>query len=66
MLVDEGLNSPQITFNAGTHTEAITMSLGDYLELTKPNRGDLGRWGPDSRFRPGDPEATNPHHEVKR
>ena len=42
-LVDEGLNSPRITFNAGTHTETITMTLGDYLELTKPKRSDLGR-----------------------
>lgn len=42
-LVDEGLDSPRITFNAGTHTETITMMLGDYLELTKPKRSDLGR-----------------------
>jgi Ala-tRNA(Pro) deacylase len=43
-LVDHGLDSPRITFNAGTHTETITMALGDYLELTKPKRSDLGRW----------------------
>ncbi|MGA7269571.1 MAG: YbaK/EbsC family protein [Acidimicrobiia bacterium] len=43
MLVDNGLTSPQITFNAGTHTETITMELGDYLELNKPERADLGR-----------------------
>lgn len=42
-LVDHGLDSPMITFNAGTHTETITMALGDYLELTKPKRSDLGR-----------------------
>ncbi|MEX2132935.1 MAG: YbaK/EbsC family protein [Acidimicrobiia bacterium] len=42
-LVDEGLDSPRITFNAGTHTETITMLLADYLELTKPKRSDLGR-----------------------
>ena len=40
-LVDHGLDSPRITFNAGTHTETITMALGDYLELTKPKRADL-------------------------
>lgn len=40
MLVDEGLAS-RITFNAGSHTETITMGLDDYLELTKPNRADL-------------------------
>lgn len=42
-LVDKGLDSPKITFNAGTHTETITMALGDYLELTKPRRADLRR-----------------------
>jgi Ala-tRNA(Pro) deacylase len=40
-LVDQGLDSPRITFNAGTHTETITMALDDYLELTKPKRADL-------------------------
>jgi Ala-tRNA(Pro) deacylase len=43
ILVDHGLDSPRITFNAGTHTETITMALGDYLELTKPMKADLGR-----------------------
>jgi Ala-tRNA(Pro) deacylase len=42
-LVDHGLDSPRITFNAGTHTETITMALEDYLELTKPKRADLAR-----------------------
>jgi Ala-tRNA(Pro) deacylase len=42
-LVDQGLESPRITFNAGTHTETITMALGDYWELTKPMRSDLTR-----------------------
>ena len=42
-LVDISLQSPKITFNAGTHTETITIALGDYLELTKPKRADLGR-----------------------
>ncbi len=40
-LVDEGLDSPRITFTAGTHTETITMGLDDYLELTTPKRADL-------------------------
>ena len=40
-LVDEGLASDQITFNAGTHTETITMALDDYLEVTNPMRADL-------------------------
>lgn len=43
MLVDDGLSNPRITFNAGSHTETITMDLGDYLELNKPNRADVGR-----------------------
>ena len=41
MLVDHTLQSEEITFNAGTHTETLTMALGDYLELTKPERVDL-------------------------
>lgn len=43
MVVDHGLEEREITFNAGTHTEAITMALSDYLELTSPMRGDLRR-----------------------
>jgi Ala-tRNA(Pro) deacylase len=43
ILVDHGLESPRITFKAGTHTETITMALSDYLELTKPKKADLGR-----------------------
>ncbi len=27
----------QFTFNAGTHTEAITMGFGDFQELTRPH-----------------------------
>jgi len=41
MLVDNTLRSEEITFNAGTHTETLTMALNDYLELTKPQRADL-------------------------
>jgi len=41
MLVDLALQSEEITFNAGNHTETLTMSLSDYLELTKPQRVDL-------------------------
>ncbi|MFP3883015.1 MAG: aminoacyl-tRNA deacylase [Actinomycetota bacterium] len=40
-LVDSALNSPKITFPAGTHTETITIALDDYLELTHPRRADL-------------------------
>lgn len=40
-LVDSALNSPKITFPAGTHTETITMALDDYLSLTQPTRADL-------------------------
>jgi Ala-tRNA(Pro) deacylase len=40
-LVDRGLNSPRITFAAGTHTETITIGLDDYLNLTHPMRADL-------------------------
>lgn len=43
MLIDDGLDNPVITFNAGTHTETITMPLGDYLKLTNPKRADLSR-----------------------
>ncbi|MGA7282042.1 MAG: YbaK/EbsC family protein [Acidimicrobiia bacterium] len=35
MVVDEGLQSEQITFNAGSHDEAITIARTDYMELTK-------------------------------
>lgn len=40
-LVDVGLTSERITFNAGTHSETITMALDDYLELTNPKKVDL-------------------------
>jgi Ala-tRNA(Pro) deacylase len=40
-VVDRGLAGPEITFNAGTHTESITMALADYLELTNPQIVDL-------------------------
>lgn len=39
-IVDNGLNT-RITFNAGSHTETITMDLDDYLELAAPKRADL-------------------------
>lgn len=42
-LVDNGLDSPRITFNAGTHTETMTIALDDYLQLTNPKREDLSR-----------------------
>lgn len=40
-IVDESLTSPTITFDAGSHTETITMALDDYLELARPERADL-------------------------
>ncbi len=40
-VVDLSLDSPEITFNAGTHEESITLGLEDYLELTNPMRADL-------------------------
>ncbi len=40
-LVDEALDSPRMTFNAGTHTETISMTVADYLELTNPMRASL-------------------------
>lgn len=39
-IVDTGLSS-RITFNAGTHTETITMNLEDYLDLVEPKQADL-------------------------
>lgn len=40
-LVDEGLTAERITFNAGTHSETISIALDDYLKLTNPMRQDL-------------------------
>lgn len=40
-IVDDSLTSPTITFDAGSHTEAITMALDDYLGITNPERSDL-------------------------
>lgn len=42
-IVDTALDSPRITFNAGTHTETMTIALDDYLQLTNPKREDLSR-----------------------
>jgi Ala-tRNA(Pro) deacylase len=40
--VDEWLaEQDYIVFEAGTHTDAIKMSYGDYERIVKPNRGDL-------------------------
>jgi Ala-tRNA(Pro) deacylase len=41
MLVDLTLQSEEITFNAGSHAETLTIALSDYLELTKPKMVDL-------------------------
>jgi Ala-tRNA(Pro) deacylase len=40
-VVDSSLDSPRITFNAGTHEDTITIDLEDYLKLTKPMRVDV-------------------------
>ena len=40
-VVDVGLKSPRITFNAGTHTSTISMELSDYLALTRPMVVDI-------------------------
>jgi Ala-tRNA(Pro) deacylase len=37
VIVDDHLDEAEtITFNAGTHTEAITMAFGDFVELVQP------------------------------
>ena len=41
MVVDLSFQLPEITFNAGTHDETITLALDDYLGLTKPRKVDL-------------------------
>ena len=41
MLVDDGLQRPEITFNAGTHDETITLALDDFLEVTHATKADL-------------------------
>lgn len=41
MVVDLSLQRPEITFNAGSHDETITLALDDYLGLTKPRKVDL-------------------------
>ena len=40
-IVDDSLTSPTVTFDAGIHTETITMALDDYLGITNPERSDL-------------------------
>lgn len=40
-LVDLSLDSPRITFDAGTHTEIITMTSEDYFRLANPVRVDV-------------------------
>lgn len=39
---EELTRDEQITFNAGTHEDAIRMSFRDYRELTQPHVIDLG------------------------
>jgi Ala-tRNA(Pro) deacylase len=41
MVVDEAFSRPSISFNAGTHTDTITMRFDEYLAVTNPKRGPL-------------------------
>ncbi len=41
MVVDEGFAGPTITFNAGTHTDAMTIGWDDYREVTGAPLADL-------------------------
>jgi prolyl-tRNA editing enzyme YbaK/EbsC (Cys-tRNA(Pro) deacylase) len=41
MVVDLSLQQPEITFNAGSHNETITLALDDYMGLTNPRKVDL-------------------------
>jgi Ala-tRNA(Pro) deacylase len=41
MVVDDGFDEADITFNAGTHTDTMTMAFDDFLEVTTPKRGSL-------------------------
>jgi len=36
-------NNDQVFFNAGSHTDLIKMELSDYLSLTQPIMGEVGR-----------------------
>jgi len=36
-------NNDQVFFNGGSHTELIKMELSDYLSLTQPIMGEVGR-----------------------
>lgn len=40
-VVDERLTADVITFDAGSHTESISMNLGDYLGLVRPKIADV-------------------------
>ncbi|MFQ5947789.1 MAG: aminoacyl-tRNA deacylase [Acidimicrobiia bacterium] len=39
--LDESLNSDQIVFSAGNYTEAIRVSVDDYLNLVEPTKVDV-------------------------
>ena len=41
MIVDDGFRGPSVTFNAGTHTDTMTMSLEDYLRVTSAKQAPL-------------------------
>ena len=42
-LEEEMASNEKITFNAGTHTELVQMSLKDYLSLVKPKITRISR-----------------------
>lgn len=43
-LMDESLfQDDQVTFQAGTHNMAVTMSMADYRRVAQPEVGDFGR-----------------------
>jgi Ala-tRNA(Pro) deacylase len=43
-LLDQSLLAdPQITFQAGTHTQAVTMSMTDFQRAAQPEVGSFGR-----------------------
>lgn len=47
MIADSVLwEDAQITFNAGTHSDAITIAFTDWLKLTNPKRAEFAEFNP--------------------
>jgi Ala-tRNA(Pro) deacylase len=40
-IVDLRLDTPTVTFRGGSHTQTITMSTDDYLEIASADRVDI-------------------------